>query len=434
MAVAVASLVFLSFLAYRTIPTVEGPAFTLAAFTALVIGPFLYVFVVLHTYRLVGQYREILRQLAMAPMAGAYQRLPLKASFTYGRFLSMFTPRVSNLRVAVQQYEALTSDRDVATASGEAGSLTRKAVKLHGELKNMAIQHDFETELLNETAQKPRNDSGDAEGTATSNDEVIVRDSQTACGLVRAAQMCVTVLTEHWQSRTTAEAFVDAERADKEVGPPTPQGGRREPDSHAGAIEAAPRVWVGRVETLDTGLALSDVGRAAVIQREVQVRLDIAPRRTSNPVATATREQDRTRWLTEWLGRAEELVALVTVTYVSQFALHVRNNLMFMTACPLLLLVAVNSYPFQPHRLLALFLWTLSLATLLAVTVCLVTLDRDELLSRIAKSRPAYFDWASVPTIARYVVPLIGVLITQHPDVSDFLYAYFGPLLRVIEK
>ena len=40
---------------------------------------------------------------------------------------------------------------------------------------------------------------------------------------------------------------------------------------------------------------------------------------------------------------------------------------MYLTACPLLLLLAVNSYPFQPHRLLALFFWTLSLSTLLVV-------------------------------------------------------------------
>ncbi len=179
---------------------------------------------------------------------------------------------------------------------------------------------------------------------------------------------------------------------------------------------------------------VSDDSPTTVMESDSDKEPAAARRGTPGAAATAVPDPDRPEWLTAWLGRSEEFVALVTMTYVSQFALHLRNNVMFLTACPLLMLLAVNSYPFQPHRLLALFFWTLSLVTLLVVLGCLVTLDRDELLSRIAKSRPAYFDWASAPTIAKYVIPLIGVLITQHPDVSDFLYTYFGPLLRVIEK
>jgi hypothetical protein len=137
---------------------------------------------------------------------------------------------------------------------------------------------------------------------------------------------------------------------------------------------------------------------------------------------------------TAWLDRAEELVAVVAVTYVSQFALHLRNNVMYLTACPLLLLAAVNNYPFQPHRLLALFFWTLSLSTLLIVLMCMVILDRDEYLSRIAKTRPSYFAWSSLSDVLKYLLPLIAILVTQHPDVSDALYSYFGPLLRVFEK
>jgi hypothetical protein len=138
--------------------------------------------------------------------------------------------------------------------------------------------------------------------------------------------------------------------------------------------------------------------------------------------------------LTAWLDQAEEFVALVTVAYVSQFALHLRNNLLYLTACPLLLLMAVNAFTFQPNRLLGLFFWTLSLATLLVVIFIMATLERDEFLSRIAKTRPAYFTWSSLPTLLKYFVPLIGILVTQHPDISDQIYTYLGPILRVFEK
>jgi hypothetical protein len=106
-AIAAAFLVFLYQIAYRFIPPVEGPVFAVTAAATLLAGPFLFLFVLLHTYRLVGQYRELLRQLALLPMADAYERLPLKVSFTFGRFLSNFTPRVSNLALAVQQYKSL---------------------------------------------------------------------------------------------------------------------------------------------------------------------------------------------------------------------------------------------------------------------------------------------------------------------------------------
>ena len=101
---------------------------------------------------------------------------------------------------------------------------------------------------------------------------------------------------------------------------------------------------------------------------------------------------------------------------------------------PAAMLVAVNSYPFQPHRLLALFFWSLSLSTLLVVIMFMVILDRDEFLSRIAKTRPSYFAWSSLSVLLKYLVPLILILVTQHPDVSDSLYTYLGPLFRVIEK
>jgi hypothetical protein len=387
LAIAAAFLVFLYQIAYRFIPSVEGTVFNVAAAATLLTGPFLFLFVLLHTYRLLGQYRELLRQLALLPMTGAYERLPLKISFTFGRFLSNFTPRVSNLTLAVQQYESLLEKP--ATPKRRDGNpfdrLQREIADAHDALLAERVCDSFQAEfkLEDDPLQFVQSDyrGNFKEG------EVILTKSATMSGLVRSAQHCLVPLRCQWEHRTAAQGY-----------PESAEPGTRH-DNEAYRDEEG--------DSPPSNLAL----------------------------AHQTNESNGSgSGFTAWLDRAEELVALVTVTYVSQFALHLANNVMYLTACPLLLLVAVNSYPFQPHRFLALFYWTLSLSTLLIVLMFMVILDRDEFLSRIAKTRPSYFAWSSLSVLLKYFVPLIAILVTQHPDVSDTLYTYLGTLLRVIEK
>jgi hypothetical protein len=216
---------------------------------------------------------------------------------------------------------------------------------------------------------------------------VILTSSATLSGLVRSAQHCLVPLRCQWEHRTAAQAY--SESAELRT--------RHNDEAHRDKVRNNP--------PSDPALAHQSSASGG-----------------------------SGAGFTSWLARAEELVALVAITYVSQFALHLRNNVMYLTACPLLLLMAVNSYPFQPHRLLALFFWTLSLSTLLVVLMFMITLDRDEFISRIAKTQPSYFAWSSLSVLLKYLVPLIAILVTQHPDVSDAFYTYLSPLLRVIEK
>ena len=377
MAIAIAFVIFLFQVAYRFIPSVEGPVFNFLTAATLVIGPFLFLFVLLHTYRILGQYRELLRQLAMIPMAGAYERLPLKVAFTFGRYLSTFTPRVSNLLLVVQQYESLVKAPRVPEPSGRSDPdfSSRRIAEARDTLLHQDLLAVFNREMGHE--DDPLRLAGeDYSGPFRQEGEVMIRTSHTMKTLVLGARTCLVPLQTCWEERSAAQGFVDA-----------PQ--HREGGEGAGGRECS---------------------------------------------AGASSDGGPSQEATTWLARAEEFVALVAVTYVSQFALHLRNNVSFLTASPLLMLVAVNTYPFQPHRLLALFFWTLSLATLLVVMFFMVILDRDEFLSRIAKTRPSYFSWSSIPTFLKYLVPLVGILVTQHPDVSEFLYTYFGPVFRVIEK
>src|SRR5262245_30368815 len=89
-----------------------------------------------------------------------------------------------------------------------------------------------------------------------------------------------------------------------------------------------------------------------------------------------------------WLERAEDLVAIQVVLYLSQFFLQMRNLIWPMIICGTLLLLGSTSYPFQPERLLHNLLLSLLGAVLAAIVLVLVLMNRDELLSRIAGTTP----------------------------------------------
>src|SRR5439155_11383937 len=94
------------------------------------------------------------------------------------------------------------------------------------------------------------------------------------------------------------------------------------------------------------------------------------------------------RAVRKWVQLAEDFVALEIVNYVSQFFVQLRNLVMFLTIGPLLLMLAVTSYPFQPQRLLLLFIWLLIGILVVAAVVIFMQIERDELVSRISRTTP----------------------------------------------
>jgi hypothetical protein len=139
--------------------------------------------------------------------------------------------------------------------------------------------------------------------------------------------------------------------------------------------------------------------------------------------------------LRRWLRLAEDFVAGQTVLYITRFFVHLRNLVKFLLIASLGLLIAVNAYTMQPHRLL-LMICTLVAATVAGVIlVFFVQMDRDELVSRITRTIPnrLSLDRSFGANVLTYVVPLIGVLVAQIPDVRDLIGPWLDPILRVLK-
>jgi hypothetical protein len=132
-----------------------------------------------------------------------------------------------------------------------------------------------------------------------------------------------------------------------------------------------------------------------------------------------------------WVEMAEDLIAIQVVIYLSQFFFHMRNLIWSMTVCGTLLLLGSTSYPFQPERLLLTLLLSLLGAVLAGIVYVLVLMNRDELLSCIARSTPNRFtlDWDFVSSVLTYVVPMGTVIALQMSGAFRFL---LEPLVRLV--
>ena len=133
----------------------------------------------------------------------------------------------------------------------------------------------------------------------------------------------------------------------------------------------------------------------------------------------------------EPIEAAEEVVAMHTVTYITQFIVYMRTHLYSLTICAVLLLLAVTSYPFQPEYLLLLPALTLCAAIAGLVLYLLVQMNQNEILSRITGSAPGFsFDWGFFQSIALYILPGASIIALQMSGQFRFI---LEPILRVLK-
>jgi hypothetical protein len=136
-----------------------------------------------------------------------------------------------------------------------------------------------------------------------------------------------------------------------------------------------------------------------------------------------------------WTRLAEDIVAIQVATFVSMIFVHLRNLLTFVTAGALLMLLAVTSYPFQPQRLLTIFMWMVILTSVIGSLTVFIQAGRDEVLSRIAKTSPnrVTFDRTFMSMVVTYgLLPLLGLLATELPEIQG-LFSWMEPVLRAFK-
>jgi hypothetical protein len=220
----------------------------------------------------------------------------------------------------------------------------------------------------------------------------------TSATFQQVAGACVTLLDHVWSDPALAERF--AEPASPSSAAPAPAAGS----------------LVVHVET-----TVQAEGGPGATPRIVE---DTPPK--SHP--------DTDKLVRDWLTRVEDFVALEVTVYLSQFFIHLRNLILFLTVAPFLMLLAVTSYPFQPQRL-----WLLLAAAFIGVGTAtviwiVVQIERNEVVSHILNTDPnrLNFHWDFLGQILLYAAPLLGVVVAASSDVSDLVHSLFDPLIQAL--
>jgi hypothetical protein len=140
----------------------------------------------------------------------------------------------------------------------------------------------------------------------------------------------------------------------------------------------------------------------------------------------------RNRSLADRVLAAEEYFALECVRTLNQVLSVIWNRLALVTVLGLLLMAAVNSYPFTPGGQLFRWMMIVVILAVAAIVFVVAGIHRNELIARVNK-QPVdrsflSLDFAS--KMATYAVPLVALLAAFSYGFGDLLAVVLGPFLK----
>jgi hypothetical protein len=131
----------------------------------------------------------------------------------------------------------------------------------------------------------------------------------------------------------------------------------------------------------------------------------------------------------------EDFFALSIVACLRPVVAQMRNFLMASLLASFSVLLAVRTYAFEPKQFVSVLIWSALILAVVVTLWVLVQMDRSPALSAISGTPPGKvtFDRNFFLNISMYgLIPLLGVVAAQFPQLGQFGGAWFNPLLRVV--
>jgi hypothetical protein len=394
----------------RVRPTWEGPAYDWLLKLALIVLYGLVVVASVHFLTLVSLFRRFLRQLAALPMVDSYDRVAIKMKSSFGIQFGARVPTFEELQLS--GYSATLLDRLMAsdvypspkpavpacdpnsgfgpgTQLGTQASPVQRAGDSHNPEPDLDLPLGADQllaaylDIFLETRSAFKLPSSKVQQALASfrharGDSVSVeRDGHQA--LHESSQVLFSILKKLWALRARAP---EVTRLDK--------------------IESKEFLRGGDLAGLPT---------VALYGAAVPPRVLL------------------------WMRVAEDFVTLRIATFVGHVMTHLRYLLTFTLTASLLLILAVSAYPLEPTRFVTVFSWTLMLAVITLAFTVIVRMERNEVLSRLSGSTPGKidFNFALAGQLVVHVgLPLLAVLANIFPEIRDQLFAWAGPLRRLL--
>jgi hypothetical protein len=133
-------------------------------------------------------------------------------------------------------------------------------------------------------------------------------------------------------------------------------------------------------------------------------------------------------------ANAEEFVGLIYIYAIQHVLLDIRSHILAFTFSYFFLLMALNAYPVVPHHSIMVLLIGLLLAFVIVVVIVFSQMHRDSILSRTTSTEPGKLDIAFYEKLISVLgVPLIGLLASQFPEISNFLFSWLEPSLQTLK-
>jgi hypothetical protein len=159
---------------------------------------------------------------------------------------------------------------------------------------------------------------------------------------------------------------------------------------------------------------------------------------SSNPAATTLRiRRGFAGPVGLWLRAAEEYAATRMVEYTEWVVRSLRLLAGFLVLSLVLATLLVASYPYHPQSLLRALLLMVLLGAVGSLLLVLVQMNRDEVLSRIARTEPGRLTWdfSFVLHLAAFVaVPLLTLLSSEFPALRGLLFAWVQPVVQMLVR
>lgn len=134
------------------------------------------------------------------------------------------------------------------------------------------------------------------------------------------------------------------------------------------------------------------------------------------------------------LDLAEKFVALHYTPFLLYGVRQIQNLLWFPSIGFVLLMFSMNSYSFQAPQWIGTFLMVLFVVITWTLGRCMVQMERDPILSRVAGTKPGQLGAAFYLRIAQYgALPVLGLLARQFPAISNTLLSGIQPALEALK-
>ena len=172
------------------------------------------------------------------------------------------------------------------------------------------------------------------------------------------------------------------------------------------------------------GEILSDMGRQ---KDRLGTSLDVSAKEIEG-VLKASADADP-------LGaNAEEFVGLVYIYAIQHVLMDIRSHILAFTFGYFFLLLAITVYPVGPHHSIMVMLILIFAGFVIAVVTVFSQMHRDSILSRTTSTEPGKLDIGFYEKLISVLgVPIIGLLASQFPEISNFLFSWLEPSLQTLK-